>query len=373
MRKENFIDRFNMIEDTRQPNKVHHKLVDIIFIVIAATVANCNSWEEIHLFAKRHEEWLRKYIELPYGIPVPITFQRIFRWIDPKQFESVFTIWMQDVSVLTKGTIVSIDGKTMRGSADASTGRNAIHIVNAWADTNQLILSQIKTEDKSNEITAIPELIKIMNVENCIITTDAMGCQTKIAETIIDKKADYVLAVKGNQPSLHQDIKLFFDDAQKSGFENISYEMHKTSEKGHGRIDINQYFLVNDVGWLENIEKWAGLGAIGMAIRESTKIVQNTKSVEIRYFIMSFDKGVSDFARAVRKHWGVESSHWMLDVVMKEDSSKIRKDNEPQNFAVLKRIALNLIRSEKTQKGTGPSKRYKCSIDIDYLDKVLFG
>jgi predicted transposase YbfD/YdcC len=263
-----FFNYFGVIKDMRQQAKVRHLLIDVLFIAVAATIANANDWEEVEIFAKKREEWFRKFLELPYGIPSHDTFERVFKWIEPKQFEKCFIHWVREIAALADRSVVAIDGKTMRGAFDTDDKKSPIHIVSAWASENGMILGQVKTDEKTNEITAIPELLDLIFVKNCIITIDAMGTQTKIAEKIIDKKADYVLAVKGNQPNLHRDIVDFFEDAEKTNFDGLSVKSSMTCDKGHGRIETRKYYLVENIDWLSMKDDWKGAKSIGMAIRE---------------------------------------------------------------------------------------------------------
>lgn len=365
-----FINYFGIIKDKRQQAKVRHKLIDILFICVAATIANASDWKDIEIFAKKREEWFRKFLELPNGVPSHDTFERTFRWIDPKQFEKCFIHWVREIAELADRSIVAIDGKTMCGAFDTDDKRSPIHIVSAWASENGMVLGQVKTDEKSNEITAIPELLDLIFVKNCIVTIDAMGTQTKIAEKIIDKKADYVLALKGNQPNLHTDVVDFFEDAEKTNFDGLKVKSCMTADKDHGRIEVRKYFLVENVDWLSMKDDWKGLKSIGMAIRECE--VKGKKTVEKRYFISSLKDSIEEFGDAVRKHWGIESTHWFLDVVFKEDARRVRKDNAPQNLAMLKRMALNILRKDSTEpKYSLKSKRFASSIDNDYLEQVL--
>jgi predicted transposase YbfD/YdcC len=365
-----FINYFGIIKDLRQQAKVRHKLIDILFIAVAATIANASDWKDIELFAIKREQWFRKFLELPNGIPSHDTFERTFRWIDPKQFEKCFVHWVSEIAVLMDRSIVAIDGKTMRGAFDTDDKKSPVHIVSAWASENGMVLGQVKTDEKSNEITAIPELLDLIFVKNCIVTMDAMGTQTKIVDKIIDKKADYVLALKGNQPNLHRDVMDFFEDAEKTDFKELKVKSCITTDKDHGRIETRKYFLVEDIDWLSMKDDWKGIKSIGMAIRHCE--IKGKKTVEKRYFISSLKDSIEEFSTAVRKHWGVESMHWFLDVVFKEDSRRVRKEYAPQNLAMLKRIALNILRKDTTEpRFSLKSKRFASSIDNDYLEQVL--
>jgi len=372
MRKDKsvFENHFGIIEDKRQERKVMHKLIDILFIAVAGTITNAADWDEIEIFAQEREEWFRKYLELPYGIPTHQTFKRVFQWLDPKQFEKCFIRWVQDIASLSERSVVAIDGKTMRGAYTDEDKKSPIHIVSAWASENGMVLGQVKTNEKSNEITAIPELLDLLTVKNCIITIDAMGTQTKIAEKIIEKKADYVLALKGNQKNLHKDVVDFFDDAEKTEFKEIEYSSSTTTDKGHGRKETRKYYMVENIEWLSQKEQWKGIKSIGMAVRHCE--IKGKKTIEKRYYISSLTGSIDEFANAVRKHWGIEVTHWCLDVIFKEDSRRIRKENGPENLATLKRIALNIVRKDTSMsKHSLKSKRYAASLSVDTLEQLL--
>ena len=367
---ESVLYHFASIIEIRQESKIKHNLMEIMFIVLVSTIAGCDDWQEIELFAKERVDWFRKHIELPNGIPSHDTLERVFRWIEPKQFEKCFICWTNEFKSLKDRQTIAIDGKTCRGSSDKSIDKSAIHMVSAWASENSLILGQVKTAEKSNEITAIPELLELLSIKNNIITIDAMGTQKEIAKKIIDKKGDYVLALKGNQSNLQTDVKDYFEFAIKEKFRDIDFKHYQTMDKGHGRIEKRKYYLINDIKWLNNRENWSGLKGIGMV--ESTVTKAKIKTVEIRYFITSLSNTAEEFGNAVRNHWGVESMHWILDVVFKEDKNTVRKDFAPQNLAVLRRIALNILKKDTSVKKSLKIKRFKASLNLDYLTHMMF-
>lgn len=364
-----FFKHFEIIPDLRQDGKVKHKLIDILFIAVAGTIAGSDSWEDIEEFAEEREDWFKKYIELRNGIPSHDTIERTFSWIEPKYFEKAFISWAEELSQKSKGDIVAIDGKTARSTYDNQLGKSPIHIVSAWLDSNKMVLGQVKTDQKSNEITAIPLLLDMLFIKGCVVTIDAMGCQKDIAEKIIEKKADYVLALKGNQGNLHKDVVDYFDDINKSDFKDKD-KFLKTIDKDHGRNEIRKYYLVSDISWLEWKDDWKNLKSIGMVIRECES--NGKKTVETRYFITSIKSNVELFAKAVRKHWGVEITHWYLDVVFNEDKRRVRKNNSPQNLAMLKRLALNYVRKDTTSKKSLRRRRFKASLNCSYMEKILF-
>jgi len=367
-----FMSYFSIIRDLRQQGKVLHNLMDVMFIAVAAFIAGADDWEIVILFAEQHLEWLKKFLELPNGIPSVHTFRRVFRMIDPKQFEKCFIYWVKEIARDTKGTIVAIDGKTARGARDAGQEKSPIHIVSAWINKNGLVLGQVKTNEKSNEIKAIPELLDLLYLKGATITTDAMGAQKDIARKIVkEKEANYVLALKKNHETLHNDVEDYFNFAIKEDFKDIPYQYVKTSEKGHGRIETREYYLITDISWLDGKETWEGLKAIGMS--KNRCIRKDIVTEETRYFIASITNG-SDFANAVREHWGIESMHWTLDVTFGEDKSRIRKENEPENAALLRKIALNFLKIEKkndVKKQSYKAKRYLAFVNEKYLEKVM--
>jgi predicted transposase YbfD/YdcC len=356
-------------------------LIDVLFIIITAGFCKIDDVEEIWEWAKIEEntQWLRKYVALKNGIPSVATIRRILNTIEPKQFEKCFILWVSKLTVFSKDIkdTVAIDGKTMRGSRD---GEKVTHIVNAWCSANNLVLGQVKTSAKSNEITAIPELLDLLYIEGCVVTMDAMGCQRKIVDKIIKKKADYVISLKDNQETLHDEVKTYFDDLKEAGelkkidegkSENENIKQLKTVDKGHGRIEVREYTYSTDIDWMINAKKdWKGLSGIGMVRRKVTEKGKVTE--EIQEYIGSV-KSVDEFAKAVREHWRVESMHWHLDITFKDDKSKIRKDLAPENMAVAKRIALNMVRNEREiyPDKSANRKRLIATLDLDYRTKVF--
>lgn len=360
------------VSDKRQDGKVKHPMESILFIAVVGTIANAGSWEEIEEFGKGKEEWLKQFIELPNGAPSHDTYERVFRWIDGKEFERSFILWMKEITADGELGIVALDGKTMRGSRDGE--RSPLHIVSAWASAQNLVLGQVKTEEKSNEITAIPALLDLLDVNGSIVTIDAMGTQKSIAEKIIKKKADYVLSVKQNQPTMYADIDTFVQEEAKNDFQEYAHEYTRTIEKGHGRIEKREYYLFNAIDWLDWRSSWKGMQGFGLVRRTVSDTKGTNKRVETAYYITSLPKNVTSFATAVRAHWGIESMHWSLDVVLNEDKRIVRKDNGAQNLAVLKRMALNIIRADQTfAKATGPLKRFRACMDMGYLETVIRG
>lgn len=366
------VEHFKNIEDPRIDRGKLHNLMDIIAIAICAVICGADTWEDIELFGEAKHEWLKQFLELPNGIPSHDTFGRVFSIISPVEFQRSFLNWIKAISESIEREVVAIDGKTSRRSYDRGKGKGAIHMVSAWATANRVVLGQVKTEDKSNEITAIPELLDILALKGCIVTIDAMGCQKTISAGIIEKEADYVLALKGNQGTLHEDIKLFFEDAKETGFKGIRHDFHETIDGDHGRIETRRYYTISDIEWLEGKADWKGLKSIGMV--ESEREIGEKVTKEIRYYISSLPGNAKQFGDAVRRHWGIENSlHWVLDVAFREDECRIRKGYAAENFAVLRHIALNLVRQEKSIKRGVKGKRLKAGWDNDYLGKILSG
>jgi predicted transposase YbfD/YdcC len=364
------ISYFSIIKDPRIGNHTRHKLIDIIVIAVLGTICGADTWIEMEKYGKAKEKWLSTFLELPNGIPSHDTFGRVFSLLCPSVFEQCFMAWVQDIRRLIHGEVIAIDGKTVRRSHDRTHGLKPIHLVSAWASENGLVLGQQRTEEKSNEITAIPQLLELLIVKGGIVTIDAMGCQKEIAKKILDESADYVLAVKGNQKTLHEDIQLFFDDARKSNFEGVDHSFYKTVEKSGGRIETRRYWTTPSIDWLDSKEDWAGLTQIGMV--ESERHQGDRVSIEQRYYITSLSGSVEEFAQAVRAHWTIENSlHWVLDVAFREDDQRMRVGYSAQNAAILRRLALNLLKQEKSSKCGIKAKRLKAGWDSSYLEKVL--
>ena len=361
---------FEQIEDHRRHNKLH-KLLDIIIITICAVVSGADTYEQIENFGKKRKKWLSGFLQLTHGIPSHDTFGRIFERINPQEFQNCFMHWIEFVTERTEGQVIAIDGKTLRRSHDKSNDKKAIHMVSAWASSNQVVLGQLKTDEKSNEITAIPQLLKLLDISGCIITIDAMGTQKKIAETIINNGGDYVLALKDNHKNLHDDTVLFFEQLENMQKEGFTFDEHKTIDGDHGRIETRKYTITSASGWLQGKENWVGLKCIGMV--ESIREIDGKCSYEKRYYISSLDCDAEKFGNAVRRHWGIENSvHWVLDIAFREDESRIRKGAAPENFGAIRHIALNLLRNNKSFKGSIKSKRLNAAMDIKYLEEVMF-
>jgi predicted transposase YbfD/YdcC len=367
-------ENFAGVEDPRIERKKLHKLLDIIVIAICGVICGADNWVDIEMFGIKKEIWLRQFLELPNGIPSHDTFGRVFGLLKADQFQQCFYEWVKAVNQVTKGQVIAVDGKQLRGSLDNYLGKGAIYMVNAWANTNQVALGQRKVDAKSNEITAIPELLAMLEITGCIITIDAMGCQTEIAQQIVARQGDYVLAVKENQGHLYEDIAYLFELYLKE--ENpLSFldGYHKTVDKDHGRIEIRQCWTLAADRYQQSVRRlaeWEQVHSLVLIVSE--RRIGQQVTTQARYFISSLKPDPIKLLEAVRSHWGVENSlHWVLDVVFDEDHSRIRKDNAPQNIAVIRQMALNLLKNEKTAKGGIQAKRLQAAWDENYLLKVL--
>jgi predicted transposase YbfD/YdcC len=359
------IHYFTALTDPRVERTKEHLMEDIIFITIAAVICGADTWNDIEQYGKSKLPWLKQFLRLPHGIPSHDTFNRFFSALDPEAFERAFLSWVKDVASLTEGEIVSIDGKTLCGTR-ASGSKRAVHIVSAWASANQLSLGQVKVDEKSNEITAIPKLLEVLAIHGCIVTIDAMGCQRSIADKIIAKGGDYLLAVKGNQGSLEEQVK------QTVSFGKASSEWAE-DDFGHGRIEHRKCSIYRDLSFIEDAASWKNLK--GLVKLESTRYMKATgkEEHETRFYITSSEACAEAIGRAIRAHWGIENKlHWQLDVSFGEDQSRKREGYAAQNFSLLNRIALNLVKNEPSQKKRSvKGKRLDAGWDNDYLLKIL--
>jgi predicted transposase YbfD/YdcC len=366
-------EHFREVKDPRTGRQVDHFLIEIITIAVCAVICGADGWVEVEEFGKAKEQWFRTFLILPHGIPSHDTFGRVFALMDPHQFQSGFISWIEAVSALTQGQVVAIDGKRLRRSHDGRLGKAAIHMVSAWASANRLVLGQLKTDEKSNEITAIPELLKLLALKGCIVTIDAMGCQSEIAQLIIEGEGDYVLALKGNQGTLHDDVQDLFGYAQEINFQNVAHDFAQTIEKDHGRLEIRRHWTISEPEFMAFVDpkgKWAELQSIGMV--QAHRTIGDKTTAETRYYISSLFGKATEFGQAVRAHWQIENKvHWVLDVAFREDLSRVRQGHAAENFAVLRHIALNLLRHETTAKCGIKAKRLKAGWSEDYLLKVL--
>lgn len=364
------LEHFSQLTDPRIDRTKEHKLIDIIAIAICGMICGADNWVAMEQYGNSKQEWLEQFLELPNGIPSHDTISRVFARLDPREFEKCFRDWVQTISQIVPGEIISIDGKTLKHSGSKGRGKRAIHIVNAWATEQKLVLGQLKVDDKSNEITAIPELIKVLELSGCLVTIDAMGTQTKIAQLIQDRGADYCLALKGNHHYLHERVKILFEGGEAQDWSGVEHDFHRTISKGHGRTEIRRYWTMPVTKLFFDEEKWVGLQSVGLV--KSVRKIGTETTTSRRYYLNSFASNAQLLAHGVRSHWGVENRlHWVLDVSFKEDDCRVHSNYAPENLAQLRKMSLNLLSQEKTAKIGVANKRLKAAWDNNYLAKVL--
>lgn len=369
---ESFLSHFSQIKDPRMKNHNHrHELMDIVVITLLAVICGADDFVEVCEFGKRKNEWLKTFLSLAHGIPSHDTFSRVFALINPKEFEACFLTWVKTIAKKIEGEIISIDGKQLRRSQNKRHGHPAITMVSAWANANQLVLGQVKVDEKSNEITAIPELLKVLDIEGATVTIDAIGTQKKIAEQIINQGGNYVLAVKANQGTLYNKAIDLFEQADSMHFQAMWYKQHKTIEKDHGRIEIRNYTALPLMYFPKFRLKWKGLKSI-VRIKSERRIEGKLPEKETRYYMSSLNPDAKNIGTAIRKHWAVENNlHWCLDVSFREDESRVRKGHGAQNLSIIRRFALNLLKSDKTIKVGIAAKRKAAGWDNSYLLQLL--
>jgi predicted transposase YbfD/YdcC len=370
MDSKNIVDHFGDLPDPQQDNR-RHLLLDIIVIVICASICGAEKWDDIEAFGRAKEAWLRRFLTLPHGIPSHDTIARVFSRLDPEALNERFVAWVSSINPKYEREEVNIDGKTLRRSHDGANGKSAIHMVSAWANRAGLTLAQVKVAEKSNEITAIPELLKMLELSGCVVTIDAIGTQPDIAEQIVDGEADYVLALKGNKSLHHEQVKLFFDQIETDRETPALCDYHKTVNKDHGRIEIRECWATDKLDWLEGRERFNGLSSI--CVVKSQRTIGEQTGTRYLYYISSLPADAEQLAHLVRAHWGIANSlHWILDLAFREDECRKRKDNSAENFAILRHITLNLLKQEKTCKRSIAGKRLLAGWDTSYMEKVLF-
>jgi len=369
---------FAPLPDPRADRGQEHLLLDIITVALCAVLCGADGWVAVATFGRAKERWLRTFLALPGGIPSHDTFGRVFARLDPVEFRRCFLAWVRAVVPETAGQVVALDGKTLRRSHDRANGKAALHMVSAWACGSGLVLGQFAVDDKSNEITALPALLRLLDLDGATVTIDAMGCQTAIAAQLVAQQADYVLALKDNHPTLHQEVADAFAAARASAFADYAPADHDhwaTVEKDHGRLEKRRYWTIRDpalIAYLNQGNAWAGLRAVGLVERE--RRVGATVTVEVRHYLLSGPGDAAAFGHAVRSHWGIENRvHWVLDVAFREDESRVRVGDGAANLAVLRHFALNLLRQERTAKGSIATKRFRAALDEAYLLTVLAG
>jgi len=370
-------EHFAALEDPRVERTKLNPLLSIVTIAICAVIGGAESWDDIEEFGEAKASWFTTFLDLPHGIPCHDTFNRVFAALDPGQFRTCFQRWMEALATVLPAQVIALDGKTVRGSHDRWSGKQAIHMVSAWATANRLVLAQVKVDNKSNEITALPELLGQLALAGCIVTIDAMGCQQAIAQQILDQDGDYVLALKDNQETLHEDVQLSFAIAQADGFVGVQHDHAETVDKGHGRIELRQHWVIDDpevIAWLQERHAWPGLEAIGMV--EAERRIGLERTVERRSYLLHRPLSARAFGEAVRSHWGIEnrrvpSGCWVLDVSFHEDQSRIRAGHAAENFVILRHMALNLLQRQQTKRLSVKAKRKKAGWDNAYLLQVL--
>jgi predicted transposase YbfD/YdcC len=363
---------FQSLPDPRVEGRCDHKLIDIIIIGVCGVICGADSWTGIETFGKAKQSWLRTFLELRNGIPSHDTLGYVFSRLDSEAFQTGFARWVEAVFQVTKGQVIAIDGKTVRRSHNKMIGKEAIHLVSAWASANGIVLGQRKVNDKSNEITAIPELLRLLDVSGCIVTIDAMGCQTKIAQTIRDEKADYILRVKDNQSRLKQDIEDWFAYGDAQQYKGMQVDFHQTTHKNNGRMEIRRCWVVADpvaFEYIRHFDGWADLNSIVRVQRERRE--GGEISHETAYYISSLSTHAALILEATQHHWAIENSfHWVLDVTFGEDASRIRIGESSQNMAVLRTVALNILKQD-TSKSSLKQKRFRAALDNDFLFHLL--
>lgn len=379
MEHSTLVDALRAVPDPRrQCNNLRHRLVDILVIAFCAVLSGCDDFVEIEQFARAKESFLRRFLELPSGIPSHDTFRRVFQAVSPSLLQSCLIGWLRQArrgslepSAAAK-PVVALDGKTLRRTFDHAGGLGALHLVSAWAADHGITLGQVATDEKSNEITALPQLIDLLDLKDCIVTIDAAGCQKNIAAAIVEKEADYVLALKGNQETLHGAVSQYFARQLASDTPDAKVRRHRQVETGHGRTETRDTMVAPRPKNLANAAAWIGLASIVMVMRESVDHATQKVTSDVRYFISSLPAKVKQLAGAVRSHWGIENGlHWVLDVAFQEDRMRLRDRNAIQNLALLNRLAVSVLREDSTVKAGVKCKRKKAGWDDDYLLHLL--
>ena len=372
---ESFFLTFAQLPDPRLDRTRDHTLLDILFCSLCAVLCGAEEGTAIADFSRARAQWLGQYIDLANGIPSHDTFTRVLGRIDPERFATCFTAWMSLLYEHSAGQVIALDGKTLRRSFDRATGKGAIHMVSAWGSANGLVLGQVKVEAKSNEITAVPKLLEMLDLAGCIVTADAMSTQRAIARQIVEQQGDYVLPVKGNQPELQADLHAFFESVQADHFldgeaEPIPHTFFETQERGHGRTETRRCWACVPNAQITSADRWAGLRSV--ALLESVRTLNGTTTTDWRYFISSLPPKAQQIMEAVRLHWGIENSvHWVLDVTFNEDKCRVRKDNGAQNMATLRHITLNVLKRNVTRKASLKRKRQMAAWDPQFLGELL--
>lgn len=364
-------ESFGEVEDFRRHASVRHRLIDILFIAICAVLSGANDLKAVSVYANRKQIWLNEVLDLPDGIPSYTTLWTVFALLNPLELGKCFIHWVQSKVCLKTGSVVCIDGKAQRRTAKPGHPHSFVHIVSAWAATNHLTLGQLKVDGKSNEIVAIPKLLDILDVAGTTVTIDAMGCQTDIAAKIVEKGADYVLALKGNQGELHDELANYFEQAEAIRYEGIDHDVSVTNDEGHGRVEKRSIYVTKDIDWLPQKNRWSKLQTIVM-VKSERQIHGKGLTIEKRFYISSLPPVASQMSEAIRAHWSIENqAHWVLDVAFREDEQNANVGNISENMSMIRRMVLNLLKQEKTVKCGLEIKRQACGWDNEYLLKVI--
>jgi len=364
------LEYFADLPDPRIDRCKEHALIDMIAIAILATICGAEHFTEMETFGQAKHDWLKTFLELKNGIPSHDTFARVFARIKPAVFQERFARWVQAVRTATDDEVIGIDGKTARRSHNKGAGIGPLHLVSAWASRNRLVLGQIKVDEKSNEITAVPELLRLLDLKGCIVTVDALNTQKEIAGEIREQGADYVLALKGNHPTLHTEVEGIFEAVREDDNADDSISTLETVETNHGRTETRRCWSVAAPDWVTGFSEWRDLQSL--ILIESTREIKEQGTTELRYYLSSLPADAERAAKAVRQHWGVENSlHWVLDVAFHEDDSRVRIGHAPENLALVRKITHNLLQQEKTFKRGVKTKRFLAALDEDYLLKIL--
>lgn len=360
---------FANLKDPRINRHKRHLLIDIVVIALCGVICGATTWPGIETFGRRRHAWLKRFLALPNGIPSHDTIERVFQRLSPASFGACFRGWVQALAETLQLKQIAIDGKTLRRSGRGDLG--PLHLVSAWATANHLSLGQVATAEKSNEITAIPQLLELLDVHGALVTIDAMGCQKDIADKIVAAGADYILTVKDNQPRLLQDIQETFEQALDTDFAGLDHDVHETEDRGHGRQELRRYYIIRQPAGIRDLALWSGLQVIGMCYSERT--VKGVTSNETRYFIGSKKAGARYYGRGLRQHWGIENSlHWHLDVSFAEDDSRIQERNAAENFSQLRKMALSLLKRQPSKQSI-VCKQLSAAMDTEFLEEVLRG
>ena len=362
---------FANLTDPRLPRCRRHQLLDVVAIAVCGVICGCKSWEEVALYGEHKADWLKTFLKLPGGTPSKDTFRRLFARLKPAAFQACFRNWMQALAAQLGVRQIAIDGKTLRGSRDRGLSKTGLHLVSAWATANHLTLGQVAVEDKSNEITAIPKLLELLDLAGAIVTIDAMGCQKEIARQIREGGGHYVLAVKGNQDRLLEDVQACFAAELEEPVGEGRWSCHEATERGHGRIETRQTFTIAEPIGIRDEALWQDLRTITMVVSER-QVLGEEATTEIRYYVGSKAGGAKEYARYIRGHWAIENAlHWTLDMTFDEDRSRIRKDHGPENLALLRRLAVSVLKNATTCKGSIRQKQLRALLDDSILEQML--